>query len=206
MRAIGPGKFQLGSVTIDKERRTASFPAVVNMNQGPMEYFLVSNYGKVHESVFRTEATPEHVHVAMLLLDVKAAETPATKRKPVSANVEKPSSEILPGAKIQIEVSWTLAGKETQKSAEELFGNVEDNKRTEKGKWVYNGSEMIEGYFQAQATGSIVSLITDPQALANSIAKGHDNDKIWEANAEILPPVNTPVRVTLRLDDSKGRK
>jgi hypothetical protein len=204
-KAVGPGLFQIGNLTIDKEHRTVSFPAVVNMNQGPMEYFLVSNYGKVHESILKTEVTPEHLHIAMLLLDVKVAETAANAKKPPGGtNIEKPGSEILPGAKIRIDVSWTAGGKEVRHTAEELVENLETKAVLEKGKWVYNGSMMIEGYFQAQVTGSLVSLITDPVALANNIAKGHDNDDNWMANTAFLPAMNTPVQVTMRVDDGKN--
>src|SRR6185503_20935166 len=49
LRMIGTGVFQLGEVTLDKPHRTVGFPAVLKLNEGPMEYFLVTDYGKTHE-------------------------------------------------------------------------------------------------------------------------------------------------------------
>ncbi len=42
-----------------------------------MEYFLVTTYGKVHESILRTETMPYHIHLAMLLSDVRDASSTA---------------------------------------------------------------------------------------------------------------------------------
>jgi len=42
-------------------------------------------------------------------------------------------------------------------------------------------------------------LITDATALVNNTGRGHDNDKIWVANTNRLPPRNTPVEVTFKL-------
>ena len=39
-----------------------------------------------------------------------------------------------------------------------------------KGDWVYNGSRLREDGFAAQFDGSIISLITDPDALVDSRA------------------------------------
>src|SRR3954467_6550095 len=58
LREIGPGIFQLGDIRIDKHKRTVSFPAVLNLRQGAMEYLMVSSWGKVHESILRTETEP----------------------------------------------------------------------------------------------------------------------------------------------------
>src|SRR6266545_7906466 len=60
---IGPGLFQLGDVRLDKNRRAVSFPAVVNMREGNIEYLVVTAGGKTHESIFKTEAQPVHLQV-----------------------------------------------------------------------------------------------------------------------------------------------
>src|SRR5437868_4254023 len=70
-KEVQPGIFELGSVKINRRERTVSFPAVVNLKAGAMEYFVVSTWGKVHESILRTETEPYHIHAAMLLLGAK---------------------------------------------------------------------------------------------------------------------------------------
>src|SRR6476660_3385606 len=75
VKEISPGILQLGDVKINKRQRTVSFPAVVNLRHGAMEYLLVGSWGKVHESILRTETDPYRIHLAMLLLGAKGAGT-----------------------------------------------------------------------------------------------------------------------------------
>ena len=47
----------------------------------------------------------------------------------------------------------------------------------------------------------LVSLVTDSCALINNTAPGHDNDTIWMANTNKLPPPSVLVEVTIKLKD-----
>jgi hypothetical protein len=51
-------------------------------------------------------------------------------------------------------------------------------------------------------SGSIVSLVTDPDALANYSGPGHDDDKIWSVNTNGVPRLRTPVRVSITLREA----
>lgn len=65
---LGNGHYRIGSITLDKNARSVSFPASINMTEGVIEYLLVNKKGKVHESLFSTAIVPTNLHVAMLLL------------------------------------------------------------------------------------------------------------------------------------------
>jgi hypothetical protein len=213
---VGNGVFELANVTLDKRLRTVSFPAVLNQDHGPMEYFLVTGYGKVHESILRTDAFPYHIHIAMLLLDARDSRAvtnsaASAQKQPEDPNnhssqLVNPSKEDVPGDRISIEVSWKVDGREVTRKAEELVFNLQKKTGLQAGAWAYNGSEVFNGRFTAQESGSIVSLVTDTQALVNSRGDGHDNDRIWAANTNSLPAFNTPLRVTFRLPRSETAK
>ena len=219
MRVVGNGIFELANVTLDKRQRTVSFPAVLNLDHGPMEYFLVTGYGKVHESILRTDAFPYHIHIAMLLLDARDSRTvdnsapssPSQPGDPKDPNnhpsqVVNPSKEAVPGDRIQVEVTWKVDGREITRKAEELVYNQNKKRGLESGAWTYNGSEVFNGRFASQESGSIISLVTDTQALLNNNGDGHDNDRIWAVNTNSLPPFNTPLRVTFRLPSGEKSK
>src|SRR5438067_13058696 len=70
---LGGGIFELGKIRIDKNTKSATFAASVNMNSGAVEYLLVRAGGKTHESVFVTDAQPYYLHIAMLLLGAKGS-------------------------------------------------------------------------------------------------------------------------------------
>ena len=75
IRELAPGIYQVGEVKLEKAARRVSFPARINMAEGPVEYLLVTAMGKTHESVLVTDIAPHHLQVAMLLLGARG--TPA---------------------------------------------------------------------------------------------------------------------------------
>ena len=195
-KQIAPGLFELGAVRLDKDMRAVSFPATVNMKDGAIEYLIVTKNGKTHESLLRTDAEPQHIHLAMLLLGAKGAGTNAFPEE-----VTKP----LPGDRVSLEIRCMTGGKEKRFRAEELVFNTQTKSVMTRGDWVYNGSRLVEGAFLAQRDGSIVSIMTDEDALINNPRLGRENDKIWQPHAGGLPPVDTPVEVILKLEAPVGK-
>jgi hypothetical protein len=200
LRMVEPGIFEIGKVRLDQRRRSVTLPAVLDKAQGLMEYFLVTTYGKTHESVLKTEAQPYHIHLAMLLLGADGpgnAEFPGSPTNGVPGPVIHPSKETIPGNKVAIDVKWKTAAGDARHSAQDLIYKRDSQAVMEPGYWVYNGSLIIQNKFLAQMDGSIISLVTDPVALINNTGPGHDNDLIWEPNAANLPPPDVPVEVTI---------
>jgi hypothetical protein len=188
LKRLGPGLFALGDVSFNKEQRTVSFPARVNLGQGNIEYLLVTSAGKTHESLFRTDAKPHHVQLALVLLGARGS------TNAFAEHAAKP----VPGDHVEIEVSWTAGGKLLRFAAEEF---VEDRKsvRMSKGPWTYNGSRLREDGFAAEVDGSIISLITDPDALINNPRPGREDDDNWLIRTNGLPPLNSPVEIRIKL-------
>lgn len=193
IRQISPSIFELGKVQLDKAHKTVSFPAFLNMNRGLIEYVIVTSSGKTHESLLRTDAQPYHIHLAMLLLGAKGAGTNTFPEDPALP---------IPGDKVSIQINWKAAdGKEKRFAIEDLVLNQLAHAKAPAGPWIYNGSRVFQGTFLAQDIGSIASLMTDPDALINNPRPGHENDKIWEILGPSLPPLNSPIQVSIKLLD-----
>jgi hypothetical protein len=208
VRMVAPGIYQVGEVRLDQLHRSVTLPAVLNPVQGPMEYFLVTTYGKSYESILKTTAAPFDIHLAMVLLGAGgsgSAGFPGSPTNGVPGLIIHPSKEIIPGNKVAIGVNWKTPEGGTRRSAEDLVYKDDTRSVMSHGAWVYNGSLVVHGHFLAQIDGSIVSLVTDPVALINNTAPGHDNDTIWFANTNNLPPTNVPVEVTLTLEEAKPK-
>ncbi len=197
LKVLGPGILQFGQVRLDKQQRTVSFPAVLNMSEGLMEYLLVTTYGKTHESILRTEVSPFQIHVAMLLLGARGADT-NTLSSPPPEYGGSPGYPIT-GDLVVVEIKWREKGKEIARGADELIAPQAAATPKGKNRWLYNGSVVWEGTFLAQSSGSIISLITDPIALINRERPGREDGPIWTPKAGKLPPPNVPVQVTIRL-------
>lgn len=204
VRNVGPDLYQIGKVTLDQSNRSITLPAVLNKSQGLMEYLLVTTYGKTHESILKTEAQPQHIHIAMLLLGAGGPGNPVFPGAPsngIPGPIIHPSAKTIPGDKVAIVVQWKTTDGLIRRPAGDLVLNTNTQAAIPAGPWVYNGSLMVNNRFLAQVDGSLVSLVTDPVALVNYTGRGHDDDTIWIPRVPNLPPPDCPVEVTITLQD-----
>src|SRR5205085_8921184 len=106
-KEIAPGVFEIGAVRLDKNAGTVRFPAKVNMDDGLVEYLMVSPQGAVHESVLVSDVPPQDVHMAMLLLGAKGT---TQKGKPEgSGHIDAATLAKAPkltGDRISLAVNW----------------------------------------------------------------------------------------------------
>lgn len=209
--AVSPGVYRLGAVTLDKTARQVRFPAVVNQTTGPVEYLLVGSQGKVHESVLRTDVEPMQVHTAMLLLGVESLidkTTGATSRPPPAAiDADYLAAAPLPaGASVVLLVRWhpTDGGPEVERRAETLVDDRRSKGAMADGFWLYNGSLIVEGRFEAAAEKSFAAVVTDPTALINNPRPGHEDETLWTAATTRLPAVGTHVEFIIQLPAPKS--
>jgi hypothetical protein len=227
VRQVGSNLFALGELLFDRQQRTVTIPARVNLRDTVIEYVLVHTSGKTHESLLATEVTAEQVHLACLLLGLSPA--PVTGA-PDTAQISPSTNEV------SIAVFWpgpqpagtaapdTASGKAAAGGSPTALGaentasvtaggfvrfalselvtlkksGTEPGILLSAGGWFYNGSQMSETGFAAQEEGSIISLIRDPAALVNNPRAQRDDDDAHWPNPGQLPPVGTPVRVVLQ--------
>jgi hypothetical protein len=209
LRQISRDIFQLGSVRLDKNRKTVQFPAQLNMKEGVIEYFLVNGRGKTYESLLSTDTEPYYIHLAMLLIGAKGApqteallnapSQPFHVNRPPGASNASPNLAIQ-GDPVTIELAWQAADGRKHLRAEDCIMNLATKTNASHGPWTYNGSRVINGIFVAQREASIVTMIDDIDAMVNNPRFGSDNDLIWQINSNALPSTNTPIEVTFKLE------
>ena len=191
IKEIKPGVFQVGTVRLEKAKREIVMPVSINLNEGPMEYLVVTGQGKTHESLLVTSAEPFHIQVAMLLLNCKGSNgrlIPEDANKPV------------PGEPVEMELHWKEGeAKKPKKARLESFVQRTDKKPVNPGPFIFNGSRVFDGTFLAQRDGSIVSLITDNAAQFNNPRKGRNDDEIWRPQAKGLPPLDSNGTLIIRV-------
>ena len=156
VKKIGADLYRVGDVTIDSKLQAAAFPAKVNQIIGLIEYALVTEQGKTHESFLSTKIKPGDLHVAILLLGVK------------------------PPVNVSVEIAWQEDGKWTRKSITNCIAQYplevaseQENKETQESfelkpsSWTWTGSRVrSSGILAADELGSILSLQPDPDALS----------------------------------------
>lgn len=201
IREISPGIFQVGGVKLEKAARRVSFSAKLNMTDGPLEYLLVTSMGKTHESVLKTDIEPHHLQIAMLLLGAKASQAAPLTNAPSGGPITQGAARNppLPGEPVLIEVSWTQDGKPQKRRIEELVFNKRAKEPMSKGPFTFTGSRVWQGKFIAQTEGSVIALITDPDAVFNNPGPNRDADDTWIVRKQDVPPVDTAVEVSITL-------
>jgi hypothetical protein len=197
---ISPGIYEIGRLRLDQQARTVTFPGELNMNDGNLEYLLVTEQGNTHESLLVSDVSPSDLHFAMLLLGAKGSGDQNGDMPPpqIDAKFLK-SAPKLKGDKINITVRWEVNGVQKSAPVEDWLVNTETKKPAERGPWIYNGSMFNAGHFLAQIEGAHAALVTYPAALINNPRKGNDNDQVWMVNTKAVPPVKTPIDIVIKL-------
>ena len=192
LKKVAPGVFRLGDIEINKNTKSIVFPALINMDKGLLEYILVRTGGKTHESLFRTQVQPYDLQVAFLLLGFEGTDSPLR----FQGAQEKPK-----GDPIAITITYTKAnGKSATIYPEEWIVHMIENKavNVKKLDWVFTGSTLVNGHFLAQMEGSIIAVYHDPVALIDNASEGGGMHNSWFVKEGSVPPVGTPVTLTIR--------
>ena len=188
--------YRVGEVTVDAKNRVAAFPAKINQITGLIEYALVTEQGKTHESFLSTKIKPGDLHVALLLLGAS------------------------PKIKLSVEISWKKDGRWVRKSIVdciaqypiEVASEVTD-KETEKSfklkpsYWKWTGSKVrSNGILSADELGSILSLQPDPDAL--SLIEPMIDTSLFGAHvwSKQVPPKESIVQIFIYPTKSKKTK
>jgi hypothetical protein len=209
LHEVAPGIFDYHGVRLDQKNKRISFPASVNQREGLIEYLLVSEKGKTHESLLSTRVLPHDIHLALLLIGLPDhARANANELVPPSAidSSYLHAAPKLKGTPVWISVAWTQDGKRQEMPAERWIFNLQTNHAMTSSPWTYNGSMVQDGVFLADQELSIVAVITDPTALVNNPRDGYDNDEIWQVQDKVVPPLDTPVEISIALANPANPK
>lgn len=189
------GIFEFGKILINKEKRQFSIPAVCNQTSGLIEYALVHNNGKIHESLFRTSVSPRLIHATLLLLK----QNPQSNFFRILENDKAQLSNI---DVLEISVEWEHNGSRQVNDLHSMALNQADERKLAESAFVFTGSKVIEGNYLAEEDGSIVAIYHDNRATINCMDEQSNSDDVWIANSEDMPPKNLPVRIRFQLPKS----
>ena len=67
------------------------------------------------------------------------------------------------------------------------------------GPFTFTGSRLWQGKFVAQTDGSLIAIITDPDAVFNNPRPNRDADDTWVVHQQGVPPLDTVVEVSITL-------
>lgn len=193
-------RYRIGKVVFDKKNREISFPTKVNMTEGLLEYLVVHQNGKVHESLLATEVSPTHVNLAMTLLRYPASrELYPLPSETGGASNKYPDvpSDVKAGARVAIFVEWDDNGKIRRNPVNDWIQHAVKTTAMPQGPWVYGGSEFFEGKFVPETTGDIAAIFLSPAALINYAGDDNRDDTVWLPYPKRVPAEGTNVTLII---------
>jgi len=199
IQKIEGDRFKCGIIEFNQKTREVRIPAKVNLREGPLEYVLVHETGKVHESLFSTKARPIELNIVMLLLNWKKSDAFFDFSDPERGGVLVKNSKNPPPSHVDVYLEWKdKDGKEQTCRSENWMHQIEKKAKLTVEPWIYTGSIIMpNGSFLAEETGSILALYEDPGAMINNPREGNDNDDVWIADPEV-PAKDTPVTIIFK--------
>ena len=168
--------YRLGEILLDKEKRSLSFPALINQREDLIEYALVSPLGATHESPLVTDTSIYQLTLGFLLLKYPFFDFSAPF-----------SPQNLPDFTLKISVSWEENGEKKEYPLEKLFKNIQ-NPQTE-GSWVLRKLPESSRY-----SSNLFSVFWDSNTLVQYVSKDVENDEIWYCEP-LLPKLGAKVRI-----------
>ncbi len=191
---VKEGVYTFGQITIDRKEEFLILPAISNQINGLVEYGIVHENGKIHESLFRTTVRPQNFHTSLLLLKAKP-------EKSFFDNLWSEKPELIDYSQncFNIEVSWEVNGTRKKSMIEKLSINQNRKSPVLKKSFLFTGSRIVEGTFLAESTGSILAIYADDNAIINNSDFDSNNDDVWIANEKEMPPLETLVMISFHL-------
>ena len=198
IQKTGDTDYKLGDIRFSSATREVRVPAVLNMTEGILEYALVHENGKTHESLLRTTISPTELNVALLLCHYEphireAVQflhdlTPETR-----ARMEQPMER--EGAnRTRLTLEWK--DKDGHLKTAPLSAWILDKQTSQPlalDHWSYTGSFVSRTGFAAEHDGSHIAIYFDLVSLVNCPVRGNADDNRWFVETKAVPPLDTPV-------------
>ena len=200
VRKLDATHYQIGEVLFDQKTREIRFPTQVNLTEGLLEFLVVHQNGKVHESLLSTDVSPTHLNLAFNLLRY----SPSKELYPLpnetggtSDKYPEVSAAVKAAARVTIEVEWSDDGKIRRVPVNEWIQHAVKSTAMPAGPWIYGGSDFHEGKFVAETSGDIAAIFLSMAALVNYPGEDYENDTVWIPFPKRVPPEGTKVTVII---------
>lgn len=200
-KELDADRLQIGEVILNRKTREIRFPAAVNLaGEELLEFAIVHANGKVHESLLVTDISPTHLNLAFKLLRYPASpELYPLMEEDGSVSNEFPevAEDVKAGARVQLGVEWEQNGRKRKAALHEWISHGSTTQAMPGSPWVYGGSLIYEGKFQAEVSGNIAAIFLSNTALLNYSGKDNQSDEVWLPFPGRVPPVGTKVIVSI---------
>jgi len=196
-----PTARSMDHIQIDRDAGRIDLDAQVVLRDGDwLELLACAPKSREHESILTVNARPSHIHLALLMLGLKPG-SPMNWYKEKDQIVMRPPS----GPKVAISLLYQHDGKQLEVPANEWIVNQETGEVLAGNQWLFAGSNFAEvngkRVYAADLNGTIISLVNfgDDILARSTKVTNRDDNAVWAANTEQIPPEGTAVTIRLQV-------
>jgi hypothetical protein len=195
-----------GEMTVDKEAKTITIPAVIAPRKleyldqiYPLEVIATLPHPrgkKAHETVLNYDVKPSDVHKALESLGLKAG-------KPAQGD-EKPE-----GPELKLFLEFTIEGGDSKRvPLEKALVDKKTGKSMPALKWYFTGSvmkqidpEKPETTYGADVTGTLIGIfpVTNETVIQTSLSMKDEPLIKLETDKKVLPPEGTAIKLIMQV-------
>jgi len=194
------GRMQIGKVVFNPKNREIEFPAAVNQTEGLLEFVVVHEKGKIHESLFATDVSATNINLAFKLLGYTASPELYFKVEEdgsLSSEFEEGTEEQRAGSRVQLSVELERDGKKVREPINKWITHATTEKDMPGSAWVYGGSFIYDGKFVSETSGDLIAVFLSNSALINFSGKDNQFDDVWLPHTKRVPTEGTKVSIVI---------
>lgn len=191
VQALEKGVYGIGQIRIDAKTKTISVPVEFNIKDRDLEYILVHENGKSHESLLICKESRFNLQLALILTKFKASPEGVFwhEQNPEKRGKQPP---IETASRLQIQVEWTdQKGKKQSLPLGSLLEHRPSAKTLSTADWVFTGSKVFDPQTKPGPDGGgkdLIGLYLDGYAVINLNHPDSSNDEAWELDKKTPEP------------------
>lgn len=200
LERLDDGSMKIGEVVFDPETRKIRFPAWINQTEGLLEFLVVHENGKIHESLLATDISATNLNVAFKLLRYKASRELYLKLEEdqsLANEFHEATEEQKRESRVRVRFEWRSGDETRTVEARDWVVHAAHEQNMPDDPWVYGGSFVHNGKFVAEASGDLIAIFLSNAALINFAGDDNEDDGVWFPHASRVPAEQTPVTVVI---------
>jgi len=194
------GTLRIGEITADPKTREIRIHTKVNLDDELLEFVLVHQDGKIHESLLTTTASPLHLNLAFKLLRYTASpELYVIQHEPGVSSGEFPvvPEETKAAARIKIEVEWRDGERIRKVPVNDWIQHSVKGSAMPPGPWVYGGSSVYQGTYLPESSGDMIAIFLSNSSIINYPGNDNHDDTVWWPYPKRVPEPGTDVTLLI---------
>ncbi len=158
-----------------------------------------------YESLVAVLARPSHIHQALLMIGLAPGSPMRTRIVDDKYQIVAPH-----GPRVAVSVVLQQDSRTVEVPINRWVVQQRTNEMLADNVWLFTGSTFARiddsDAYMADLNGSVVSLVNfgDDLMARPTLVTNQNDQKVWGANAKVLPPVGTPVVIRLRAVGTKA--